>query len=145
MSVKIDSQKKVAKAYISVSHNNRQLLSKELTAVIDTLAQFNIVSLIFVDQYTFGAAEEQQMMRQAMEDIDHCDLLIAETSHKGIGIGVEVGYAKARNKPVIYLRHKNAEHSTTVSGISDFHVVYEGALDLQQQLSKIVHTIGQNV
>ena len=81
------------------------------------------------------------MMQQAMRDIDHCDVLIAETSHKGIGIGIEVGYAKAKGKPVIYLRHQDAEHSTTVSGISDFQIAYSDTNDLQKQLCGILKGI----
>lgn len=82
-------------------------------------------------------------MQQAMKDIDRCDLLIAETSDKGIGIGIEVGYAKAKNKPVIYVRHNTAEHSATVSGISDFQIVYVDAEDLKKQLSGVLKLLSE--
>lgn len=129
------------KAYISVSFSKRKLVNKEITAITDTLNEFKISSFVFVDNYKFGLAEEQQMMKQAMADIDNCDILIAETSHKGIGIGVEVGYAKAKNKTVIYLRQKDTEHSTTVSGISDFQIVYLNTTDLKNQLAATVNKI----
>lgn len=128
-------------AYISVSHSNRKLVEKELDAIADTLEKFKIESFIFVDNYEFSVTQERQMMQQAMTDIDNCDMLIAETTHKGIGIGIEVGYAKAKSKPVIYIRQKNSDHSTTVSGISDFQIVYEDATDLQMQLSEILNKI----
>ena len=96
---------------------------------------------IFVDHYKFDLTQERQMMQQAMTDIDHCDILIAETSDKGIGIGIEVGYAKAKGIPVIYVRKTDAEHSTTVSGISDFQIAYADANDLQKQLAKILNEI----
>ncbi len=32
--------------------------------------------------------------------------------------------------PVIYLRDKTADHSTTDSGISDFQIIYEKIADL---------------
>jgi nucleoside 2-deoxyribosyltransferase len=73
-----------------------------------------------------------------MSEIDRCDLFIAEVSEKGIGVGVETGYAKAHNKPILYLRHAGAEHSTTVSGVSDYHVFYRDAGDLKLKLEKIV-------
>lgn len=81
------------------------------------------------------------MMQQAMASIDDCDLLIAETSEKAIGIGIEVGYAIAKGKQVIYIRNKNAEHSTTVSGTSDFQIVYDDANDLEQQLNSVLNKI----
>lgn len=123
-------------AYISISFSKKEFLRKEIASIVDTLARFEIQPHVFVDSYSFSASREKEMMQQAMNDIDHCDLLIAETSDKGIGIGIEVGYAKAKGKPVIYIRHNNAEHSTTVSGISDFQIVYTDAGDLEKQLSE---------
>ena len=73
-----------------------------------------------------------------MDDIEACDFLIAEVTHKAIGIGVEVGYGKAKNKPIVYLRKKEAEHSTTVAGVSDFQVIYQDIFELQSRLSGIV-------
>jgi nucleoside 2-deoxyribosyltransferase len=130
-------------AYISVSFRKKEVLRKELNAITDTLNCFKIQPLVFVDSYLFSPAQEKQMMQQAMNDIDGCDLLIAETSDKGIGIGIEVGYAKARNKPVIYVRHSSAEHSTTVSGISDFQIVYVDADDLKKQLSGVLKLLSE--
>ncbi len=127
------------KAYISVSFSKRKSIEKEITAIIDTLNEFNFSSHVFVDNYKFSLSEERQMMKQAMADIDNCDILIAETSDKGIGIGIEVGYAKAKGKSVFYLRRKDAEHSTTVSGISDFQIIYVDTNDLQYQLAGLLN------
>ena len=103
--------------------------------------QSNINPFVFVDRYVFSASQERQMMGQAFADIDKSDLLIAEVSEKGIGIGVEVGYAIAKRKPVIYLRRATAEHSTTVSGASDFQIIYEDADDLNSQLMKALEVM----
>jgi nucleoside 2-deoxyribosyltransferase len=126
-------------AYISVSFAKRKLADRELSVIAETLNKFKIEPFIFVDKHKFDLAQERQMMKQAMSDIDNCDFLIAETSGKGIGIGVEVGYAKAKNKPVVYIRKKDAEHSTTVSGISDFQIVYDDTGDLQKQLTDLLN------
>lgn len=126
------------KAYISISYGNRKIMEGELQSIKETLLKFKIRPFAFVDEFTFAPTEETQMMNQAMRSIDDCDFLIAETSDKAIGIGVEVGYAKAKNKPVIYLRNKNAEHSTTVSGISDFRIVYKDVNELKHLLGNIL-------
>ncbi len=128
-------------AYISISYNKRKLLDKELSAIINTLSDFKITPFVFVDNYKFTQTHEREMMQQAMTDIDNCDILIAETSDKAIGIGIEVGYAKAKNKPVIYLRQKDAAHSTTVSGISDFQIIYGDTNDLQIQLADAIRKL----
>ena len=128
------------KAYIAVSYSKRKLVDKEIALIIETLNTFDISSFVFVDNYKFDILQEKQMMSQAMKDIENCDILIAETSEKGIGIGIEVGFAKARGKIVIYLRQQNAEHSTTVSGISDFQIVYSNSEDLK---IKLIDTLNQ--
>ena len=131
-------------AYISVSFSKRKLLGEELTSITNTLHEHKIKPFIFVDNYKFDSTQEREMMQQAMTDIDNCDLLIAEVSDKAIGIGIEVGYAKAKNKPVIYIRKKEAEHSTTVSGISDFQIFYSDINDLQNQLARALTEIMKN-
>jgi nucleoside 2-deoxyribosyltransferase len=126
------------KAYISINYNKRQELSNELNSIIEALKEFQITPFIFVDIFKFSSDQEKEMMQQAILSIDDCDLLIADASDKAIGIGIEVGYAKAKGKPVVYMRNKNAEHSTTVSGISDFQVIYSGTKDLKDQLSTLL-------
>ena len=128
----------IMKAYISISYNKRKSLSEALNSITATLAEFNIESFVFVDHHKFAAAEEKAMMQQCVKEIDSCDMLVAETSDKAIGIGIEVGYAKAKNKPVIYIRHKDAEHSTTVSGISDFQIIYTNSSNINQPLAATI-------
>ncbi len=122
------------KAYISISYAGRLSLSSIVYAIEQCLLLNNIQSFVFVDQYNFALEDEKKMMAQAMSDIKSCDILIAEVTKKGIGIGIEVGYAKAMGKPVFYLRDAEAEHSTTVSGISDYRVIYVDENDLVAKL-----------
>lgn len=129
------------KAYISVSYSKRKHLEKEISGIVTVLAQYSIESFVFVDKHCFSASDEKEMMQRAMTDIACCDLLIAETSEKAIGVGIEVGYAKAKGLPIIYLRNKDAEHSTTVSGISDYHIVYKNEHDLTEQLSVMMNRL----
>jgi nucleoside 2-deoxyribosyltransferase len=129
------------KAYISISYNKRQELIDELQSIIETLKKFHINPFVFVDNFKFSSEQEKEMMQQAILSIDDCDLLIAETSDKAIGIGIEVGYAKAKGKPVIYMRNKDAEHSTTVSGISDFQIIYDDIKDLREKLTIVLSRI----
>ena len=129
------------RVYISVSYQLRNALREELDAIKVALTSHQIEPFLFVDQYQFDPLDEMAMMKQALADIDSCGMLIAETSDKAIGIGIEAGYAKARNKPVIYLRNKSASHSTTLSGISDYRVYYENAADLQLQLESVLKNI----
>ena len=116
----------------------KKQLEKELNSIIKVLSFYKIKPFVFVDNFNFTKDQEKEMMIEAMKAIDDCDLLIAETSDKAIGIGVEVGYAKAKGKPVFYLRNKKAEHSTTISGISDFIILYEDISDMERKLQHVL-------
>ena len=132
-------------AYISISYSKRKFLQTELDAIADTLNLFSIIPFVFVDNFSFSPVQENEMMQQAFTELDKCGLLIVETSDKAIGIGIEAGYAKAKNKPVIYLRNKNAEHSTTVAGASDYKIIYNNADDLSKQLSEVLEKMYRSV
>jgi 2'-deoxynucleoside 5'-phosphate N-hydrolase len=131
------------RAFISTSFSQRAKREKEIAAVKEVLIRSGVSSWVFVDEYIFGPTAEKQMMQQAMADINQCDILIADAAEKAIGIGVEAGYAKAKGKTVVYLRPREAEHSATVSGISDFQIIYMDLTDLETQLAGILEKIKQ--
>ena len=83
-------------AYISISFSKRKELEKEVQAIKNALQKCGISGFVFVDEYQFSAKQEKKMMQKAMEDVEKSAILIAEVSEKGIGIGIEVGYAKAK-------------------------------------------------
>jgi len=129
------------RAYISVSYSNRKNIKNVLNVITEVLQDTGIIPFVFIDAYSFSTSEEKQMMAKAMLDIDSSDLLIAEVSDKAIGIGVEAGYAKAKGKPIIYLRHTDAEHSTTLAGISDYQIIYQSVEDLRINLGMMLRQI----
>ncbi len=126
------------KAYIAIPYQSRNQIQEVLDTIKSILNQCGVSPFVFVDQYSFKAAEEKQMMQQAMEAIHESDWLIALASEKAIGIGIEAGYAKGKGKPVIYIRHIEAEHSTTLSGLSDYQIFFVDVQDLAQKLKRIV-------
>jgi 2'-deoxynucleoside 5'-phosphate N-hydrolase len=129
------------KAYVAVSYGRRTELNEVTETMKRTLRRFNIEPLVFVDHYHFESHEEKAMMEQAFAEIDSCALLLAETTEKGIGIGVEAGYARGKNIPVIYLRNAAAPHSTTVAGASQHQVIYADSGDLENQLTEILYKL----
>ncbi|WP_413513946.1 nucleoside 2-deoxyribosyltransferase [Myroides odoratus] len=130
--------------YISCSFAKRKELDQAVESIKNTLLSQGYFPWVFVDNYTFTLEQEKEMMHQAMQDIEASVFLLAETSDKGIGIGIEAGYAKALNKPVVYLRNIAAEHSTTLAGISDYQIVYADGTDLAIQVEKVVQAISHN-
>ena len=128
------------KAYFAISYSNRKQFDKEVESLQNLFNKNNIELLVFVDKYDFKANQEKEMMKVAFEEIDGSDFLIAELSTKSIGVGIEIGYAFAKEKPIFYLRKKDSKYSTTASGCSNYLIEYENELNLVEIMEKRLKT-----
>lgn len=126
------------KGYLAISYSNRKLFDNEIEGLKKLFKKNGVELLVFVDKYNFEKNQEKEMMVTAFKEIDNSDFLIAELTTKSIGVGIEIGYAFAKNIPVIYIHKKNAEYSTTASGSSTYKVEYESELDLLKSMEKII-------
>jgi len=129
------------KAYFAISYSNRIQFDKEIEGLKALLKEHNIDLFVFVDKYNFESDEENEMMKVAFEEIDSSDFLIAELTTKSIGVGIEIGYAFANEKPIIYLRKKGAEYSTTAAGCSNTITEYENDLNLVELMGEQLKSI----
>lgn len=128
----------MGRAYLAVSLRYRPHLESVIQTLQTCLKKYSIELFVFVDHYHFSSNEEEKMMQTAMMEIDRSDILIAEVSVKAIVVGLEAGYAAAKNKPVWYLRNSTSSHSSTVSGIACERIFYQNEQDLSNQLSDII-------
>jgi len=126
------------KGYFAISYSNRSLFENEVESLNNLFKKYDIELVVFVDKYNFKANQEKEMMKTAFDVIDKSDLLIAELTSQSIGVGIEIGYAFAKEKPIIYIRKKNTEISTTASGSSTYIVEYKNELDLYETMEKLL-------
>ena len=122
------------KAYLAMSFSDRNKFDDEIDQLHKTLTKYNIQLLVFVDKYCFNENQEKEMMKTAFDEIDNSDFLIAELTKKSIGVGIEIGYAYSKQKPIIYLRRKDAAYSTTAAGCSSHIIEYENKIDLAEKI-----------
>lgn len=125
--------------FLSMSFKNRQWLQPEIAIIQQVLETYGIELNTFVEKYNFKLEEEKAMMDTACAEIRLADLMIAEVSEKAIGVGIELGFAVALNKPVLYLRKAGSEYSTTVGGITQYHIAYHDLTDLEHQLKQTLN------
>jgi len=122
------------KAYLAISFVDSSKYKDLLAHLKKTLLAIDIKLLIFVEKYHFKTGEEYEMMQTAFKEIDSCDFLIAELSHKSIGAGIEMGYAYSQQIPIIYIHHKDVKISSTALGLAKHHIAYADAEDLGKRL-----------
>ena len=129
-------------AYIAISFSQYKTMQAEIEAIRAVLEAAQIEPFVFVERYHFGLDEARTMMQTAKKHLDESDVLIAELSHKAIGVGVEVGYMAAQGKPIVYLRREGAEYSSTVGGLADVAITYRDIADLKGQLGAVLGEMG---
>lgn len=71
-----------------------------------------------------------QLMQKTFEIIDSCQLVVIELSEKGVGLGIEAGYAFAHEIPIATVVQKGADISNTLRGVSREVFEYESYEDL---------------
>lgn len=129
------------KAYISVDTDTRKLLGKEIIALGMALSSANVEQFIFVDKYPREAGQEAEMLQNAMKEIDSCNFIIVEASQINITSCVELGYAKAKRKPIVYLQKSEATSDEIIFALSNFHIFYSNPKDLFDQLTEFLKNV----
>lgn len=130
-------------AYVALSFQHRQDLTPIVDVIRDCLRTVGVNPVVFVELYQFDASQEREMMTKAFDTLKASEVLIAEVSHKSIGIGIEIGYAVGHGLPIIYLKHQDAEHSTTVGGVATHYITYTTPADLKESLQNILRTMNE--
>ncbi|KKQ89636.1 MAG: hypothetical protein UT12_C0010G0007 [Candidatus Curtissbacteria bacterium GW2011_GWC2_38_9] len=126
---------KVFISYSFADKNKFRFFDKQLRRFLETT--FGIDAYSFVFDFK-KKTDNKTLMKLALEKIDESDLLLAELTYKSIGIGIEVGYAKAKGKRIIYMHRIGTELSTTTSGVCDIRIEYKDISDLLVQLKKVL-------
>lgn len=78
------------------------------------------------------------LMQQVFEKIENSDALLIEFSEGGIGMGIEAGYAKAKNIPVYVMQPKGTVlGSSALRGVCNAWFEYETDDDIQNIIETI--------
>lgn len=62
--------------------------------------------------------EPGELMRRTFAAIEASDLILVELSEKGVGLGIEAGYAHARGIPLAVAARAGSDISSTLQGIA---------------------------
>jgi len=129
------------RAYISVDTETRKLLGKEIIALGMAMGSANVEHFIFVDKYTMESGQEAEFMQKAMKEIDASNFIMVEATKINVTSCVELGYAKAKRKPIVYLQKAEAETNEVLFALSNFHILYSSPKDLFDQLSEFLKNV----
>ncbi len=126
------------RCYIAHSFKHRDKQAGLLDTIIQVLSDNGHEAFIFSRHYpNFQPGQEKQMMTAAIKEMELSDCIIAEVSTKEIGVGLEIGFFAAKQKPIVYIYKEGSDFSTTVNGVADKTIVYKSVEDVRRQLNSL--------
>ncbi len=125
------------RAYLAIKYHDDMSNKKLIEDISDSLKKAGVSTIVMVrDIEKWGKVSFpfSELMRITFDEIDKADELIIELSEKGVGLGIEAGYAFAKKKPVIVIAKEGSEVSNTLRGIAKEVIFYKEPKELSSKL-----------
>ena len=116
------------KAYLAIKFYEDGRNRDQIEGITAVLSQQNIDTVCVIrDLEKWGQVKfsADVLMQKSFHEIDQSDMIIVELSEKGVGLGIEAGYAFAKGIPIITIARTGSDISETLRGISHKIFFYE--------------------
>ncbi len=123
-------------------HRNREVVDR-ISAAFEKHGLTTVCVARDVEEWGRVSFDAHELMQRALDAIRQSAAVVVEFTEKGVGLGIEAGYATALDIPVFVLLRPEAELSTTLEGISTdvFRYVEDDSLD--SAAARIADRIGR--
>jgi len=128
------------KAYLGIKFHPDHRNKEQIDFLSSLIGEFGYsVTCITRDIEAWGKVSfaPDELMNKTFQIIDESDVVIIDLSEKGVGLGIEAGYAYSRGIPIITIAHQS-KISNTLLGISKYNYVYKGKDDLAKFLRSVL-------
>ncbi len=128
------------KIYLAIKYHsdnqNRALIEKVSTAL--EKQGFETICIVRdVERWGEVHFTATELMQRSFAEIEDSDIVVVELTEKGVGVGIEAGYAYARGIPLVTIARKGSDISTTLQGISQQIFWYNDFDDLAHFFSQL--------
>ena len=123
------------KAYLAIKFHEDYSNKILIEEIINSLKNIGIEAITLAKDYeNWGETRfsPEELMELTFKLISQSDLLIVEFSEKGVGLGIEAGYAHAKGIPIIVIAKRDSEISDTLRGIAKEIIFYDKVGDLEK-------------
>ena len=121
------------RAYLGIKYHADNRNREVIEGISGVLTQCGAVtSYVARDLEKWGEVrlEARDLMQKTFRMIEGCDIVVIELSEKGVGLGIEAGYAYSKGLPVVTTARCGSDISETLRGISSRVAFYESFDDL---------------
>lgn len=121
------------RAYISIKYREDNSNKNCIEKISFALEQNGFETVCITrDIEKWGQIElsPEELMQRTFAEIDSSDLIVVDLTEKGVGLGIEAGYAYAKGIPVVVIAKTGSDISATLQGISQKLFLYDEFDDL---------------
>ena len=123
------------KVFLSIKyyadHSNRPRI-EAILAALEQRGAHGVCIARDVERWGAIRFDAAELMRRTFAEIDASDLVVVDLTEKGVGVGIEAGYAHAKQIPIVTIAQRGADISVTLQGISRAVFFYDGLDDIEQ-------------
>ena len=109
------------RAYISIKYradnSNRDCIEK-ISSALEQNGFETVCITRDIEKWGQIELSPQELMQRTFTEIDSSHLIVIDLTEKGVGLGIEAGYAYAKGIPIAVIAKKGSDISATLQGIS---------------------------
>ncbi len=116
------------RAYIAIKYHEDNGNRDQIEAISNALEACGFDTVCIArDVERWGEVDlsPHELMTHTFKAIDWSDLVVVDLTEKGVGVGIEAGYAHAQGKEIVTIAQRGADISATLRGISARVIVYD--------------------
>ncbi len=128
------------KAYIGVKYHEdyrNKLVVDKISSILEEKGYETICIVRDIRDEEQIRYTPNELMKLTFKKINICDLVIIELTEKGVGLGIEAGYAFAKEIPIIVIAKSGSDISETLAGISKKIIFYDDIESIDSQLKDL--------
>ena len=119
-----------------VDHSNREFI-ESILAVLERCGHNATCIVRDVEHWGAIQFDAVELMCRTFAAIAVSDLVVVDLTEKGVGVGIEAGYAHAKQIPIVTIAPRGADVSTTLQGISRAVLLYDDLNDFERVIKQI--------
>ena len=130
------------KIYLAIKFHEDFSNRKLIEEILETLNKSGFETVVMARDYeNWGQIKfkPEELMKLTFKITEESDLLLVEFSEKGVGLGIEAGYAYAKGKPIIVIAKYGSDISETMKGISKEVIFYEKVEEIGEKIKIYIY------
>jgi nucleoside 2-deoxyribosyltransferase len=129
------------KAFLSIKYHADQRNRARIEMISSALQACGIESVCIardVERWGELQFDARELMHRTFAALDACDWVVIDLTEKGVGVGIEAGYARAKNIPIVTIAQESADISETLRGLSRETFLYDDSANLSEFFERVI-------